>query len=350
VRRFIGFADLERDALLDLVQLARDLKDKRARGHLGGKVLVCYFANPSLRTRASVEAAMARLGGTAVTLDAGAGGVWGLEHRDGVVMDGVPAEHVREAARVLSKYGDAIAVRAFAKLERWDEDAQEPLLSAFARHATVPVLSLEGSARHPLQGLADVQTLLERLPDPRGKKLVLSWLPHKKPLPMAVPNSALEAAALLGMDITIARPEGWGLDPAVVATADAMARRHGGRVVETSDRAAALDGARVVYGKSWGALAHYGDWEKEAPRRAEENPRWVLRAADLERGDDAFFMHCLPVRRNLKVEDAVLDGPRAAHIQQAENRLWTAQATLLRMLDGGVAREGKPPREGPLLA
>lgn len=351
MRRFIGFPDCAAADLLDLVSLARDLKLGRARGWLGGKVVVLYFANPSLRTRASLESACARLGAAPVVLDAGAGGVWGLEHKDGVVMDGTAAEHVKEAARVLSRYGDAIGVRAFAGLKDWREDKQEPLLTAFARHATVPVFSLEGSARHPLQGLADVQTILERLPEPRGQKLVLTWAPHFKPLPMAVPNSVVEAGALLGMDVTIARPDAMALDPEVVAAADAVARAHGGKVRETSDRAAALAGAKVVYAKSWGALRHYGDWEAEKPTRLAENPRWVVRAADLERGDDPFFMHCLPVRRNLKVEDAVLDGPRSAVIQQAENRLWTAMAVLLRLLDGGVQREGaKAPTAGPLIA
>ncbi|MBX3468297.1 MAG: N-acetylornithine carbamoyltransferase [Planctomycetes bacterium] len=349
-RTLLGFPDWEPAALLDLVDLARDLKGGRARGHLGGRVVVLYFANPSLRTRASVEAACARLGATAVVLDAGAGGVWGLEHRDGVVMDGTAAEHVKEAARVLSRYGDAIGVRAFAGLKDWGEDRTEPLLSAFARHATVPVFSLEGSARHPLQGLADAQTILERLPDPRGQKLVLTWAPHFKPLPMAVPNSVVETGALLGMDVVVARPEAMALDPEVLAAADALARARGGSVRETSDRQAALEGARVVYAKSWGALRHYGDWEAEKPLRAQENPRWVVRAADLERGADPFFMHCLPVRRNLKVEDAVLDGPRSAVIQQAENRLWTAQAVLLRLLDGGVSRQGREPSEDLLIA
>lgn len=349
-KTLLGFPDWERAALLDVVDLARDLKGGRARGWLGGRVVVLYFANPSLRTRASVEAACARLGASAVVLDAGSGGVWGLEHRDGVVMDGAPAEHVKEAARVLSRYGDAIGVRAFAQLKDWREDKAEPLLSAFARHATVPVFSLEGSCRHPLQGLADVQTILERLPDPRGQKLVLTWAPHFKPLPMAVPNSVVESGALLGMDVTIARPDGFALDPELMAAADAVARQNGGRVRETSDRASALAGARVVYAKSWGALRHYGDWEAEKSVRAASMSGWVVRAPDLEQGDDPFFMHCLPVRRNLKVEDAVLDGPRSAVIQQAENRLWTAQALLLRLLDGGVTRDGRPPAPGPLLA
>ena len=355
---FLGFPDWAPERLLDVVDLAADLKGGRARGHLGGRVVVLYFMNPSLRTRASLEAGVARLGGSTVTLDAGAGGVWGLEHEDGVPMLGGPAEHVREAARVLSRYGDAIGVRAFARFKRWEEDKAEPLLRAFARHATVPVFSLEGSCRHPLQGLADALTLRERLGDPRGKKLVLTWAPHPKPLPMAVPNSVVEAGALLGMRVTVARPPEFGLDPELLAEARALARARGGDVEETDDRAAALAGAEVVYAKSWGALGCYGDVEQEGIARARAGARWTVRPADLEpaaspsgqTGAGALFMHCLPVRRNVVVEDAVLDGPRSVVVQQAENRMWTAQALLLRLLGGGVARPTPRPDDGPLYA
>ncbi len=350
---FLGFPDRTPDELDDLVTLASDLKAGRVRGHLQGKVVVLYFMNPSLRTRASLEAGVARLGGSTVVLDAGSGGVWGVEHRDGVVMDGTAAEHVREAARVLSRYGDAIGVRAFAGGKDWPEDRSEPLLSAFGKHATVPVFSLEGAARHPLQGLADCQTIREKIAEPKGKRFVLSWLPHpSKALPMAVPNSAVEAAALCGMEVVIARPDGWGLDPSVLAWADQLARARGGSVTETSDRDAALTGATVVQGKSWGSITRYGDPEAERGLRAALAPTWIMRQKDLAKGADggARFMHCLPVRRGAKVEDAVLDDPRALVIDQAENRMWTAQATLLRLLDGGVLRVGRPPREGPLLA
>src|SRR5581483_10697942 len=176
-RDFLTFQGWQPSELLELVGLARDLKAGRVRGSLAGKVVALYFLNPSLRTRASMEAACARLGATAITLDAGAGGVWGLEHRDGVKMDGTAAEHVREAAPVLARYADAIAVRAFPKLENWAEDKAEPMLSAFAKHSPAPVISLEGSSRHPLQSLADATTLMERFHEPRGKKLVVSWAP-----------------------------------------------------------------------------------------------------------------------------------------------------------------------------
>lgn len=346
--RFLGFPDWDPARLDDLLELAADLKAGRATGSLRGKIVALYFQNPSLRTRASLESALFRLGGHPIALVAGAG-TWDLEHRDGVVMDGTAQEHVREGAPVLARFADAIGVRSFPKLVSWEEDQREPVLSAFARHAPCPLFSMEGAARHPLQGLADALTMKERLGDPRGQRFVLTWAPHPKPLPMSVPNSAVEAAALLGMEVVVARPEGFHLDPAVLAWSDALARSRGGSVRETTDRDEAFQGARAVYAKSWGGLAWYGDWKAEAEVRA-RHAHWTLRARDLARGRDPFFLHCLPVRRNVVVEDAVLDGPRSAVVDEAENRLWTAMALLLRLLRGGVRREHDPPREGPLLA
>lgn len=346
--RFLGFPDWAPERLLDLLDLAADLKAGRATGSLRGKVVALYFQNPSLRTRASLESALFRLGAHPIPLNAGAG-TWDVEHRDGVVMDGPAQEHVREGAPVLSRYADAIGVRAFPRLADWSLERSEPVLSAFARHATVPVFSMEGAARHPLQGLADAQTLRERLGDPRGQRFVLTWAPHPKPLPMAVPNSAVEAAALLGMEVVVARPDGFGLDPELLAWADTLARARGGSVRETTDRDEALTGARAVNAKSWGGLAWYGDWDREGVARAQHR-HWTLRAADLQRGADPFFLHCLPVRRNVVVEDAVLDGPRSAVVDEAENRMWTAMALLLRLLRGPVHRETAAPDEGPLLA
>ena len=345
--RFLGFPDWSPERLLDLLDLAADLKAGRASGSLRGRAVALYFQNPSLRTRASLESGLFRLGAHPISLVAGAG-TWDVEHRDGVVMDAGAQEHVREGAPVLARFADAIGVRSFPRLQSWEEDKAEPVLSAFARHAGKPVFSMEGAARHPLQGLADALTLRERLGDPRGQRFVLTWAPHPKPLPMAVPNSAVEAAALLGMEVVIARPEGFHLDPGIVAWSDALARSRGGSVRETADRDEALQGARAVYAKSWGGLAWYGRWTEEAEARAQHR-HWTLRARDLERGRDPFFMHCLPVRRNVVVEDAVLDGPRSAVVDEAENRLWTAMALLLRLLRGGVARE-RESREGPLLA
>jgi N-acetylornithine carbamoyltransferase len=345
-RDFLAFQGWEPAELLELVSLARDLKTGKARGSLAGKVVALYFLNPSLRTRASMESACARLGATAITLDAGAGGVWGLEHRDGVKMDGAAAEHVREAAPVLARYADAICVRAFPKLEKWDEDRSEPFLTAFAKHSPKPVISLEGSSRHPLQGLADAQTLLEKFHDRRRKKLVVTWAPHPKPLPMCVTNSAIEAGALAGMDVVLAHPPGWELDPSVVDGARAIASSTGGSVSVTTDQADALRGASAVYAKSWGALSCYGDWPREAELRA-RHADWMLTPEKL---GPALFLHCLPTRRNVEVAAAVLDSPNSIVVDEAENRLWTAMAVLLKVVGGTVVPAHELSPGGPLLA
>ena len=347
-RDFITWEGWTPGELRGLLELAGDLKAGRTSGDLTGKIVALYFMNPSLRTRASMESACARLGAKAITLDAGAGGVWGLEHRDGVKMDGAAAEHVREAAPVLARYADLIAVRAFPKLEKWADDKAELMLRAFAKHSPKPVLSLEGSSRHPLQGLADALTLRERFPRPLGKKLVVSWAPHPKPLPMCVTASALEAGALAGMEVVLAHPPGWELDPDHLESARPIARHPGGRVTTTTDQDKALEGAHAVYAKSWGALSFYGRWEDEAKARAPLGG-WLVNEKKLARTDDAIFMHCLPTRRDVEIGADVLDGPRSVVVDEAENRLWTAMAVLLQLLGGASRRtEGLPP--GPLLA
>jgi N-acetylornithine carbamoyltransferase len=348
-RDFLTFQQWDTTGLLELVGLARDLKAGRVRSSLQGKVVALYFLNPSLRTRASMESACARLGATAITLDAGSGGVWGLEHRDGVRMDGGAAEHVREAAPVLARYADLTAVRAFPKLESWDEDKREPFLTAFATHSPKPVVSLEGSSRHPLQGLADAQTLLEKMHDRKGKKFVVTWAPHPKPLPMCVTNSALEAGALAGMDVVLAHPPGWELDPAVTDGVRSIARATGGSLATTTDQLEALDGASAVYAKSWGALSFYGKWDKEAEER-KKHGSWIVDEAKLARGREAFFMHCLPTRRGVEEAAEVLDGPRSVVVDQAENRLWTAMAVLVKLLEGPVIPTRELSPGGPLLA
>ena len=327
-KTLLGFPDWERAALLDVVDLARDLKGGRARGWLGGKVVVLYFANPSLRTRASVEAACARLGASAVVLDAGSGGVWGLEHRDGVVMDGTPAEHVKEAARVLSKYGDAIGVRVFASLKNYAEDRDEAVFSALLRASRVPLINLESAFWHPCQALADGLALQQQFGEQcQQKKFVLAWCYHPKALPMAVPNSALTTAARMGFDITVLRPEGFDLDAQVMDYSRELAHAQGGSLRISSDRDASLAGANVVYAKAWGGVGAYDDPAREQAAR-EAQRSWRLSTRDLALGDDPYFMHCLPVRRNVEVDDAVIDAPRSLTQAQAMNRLHAQKAIL----------------------
>ena len=306
---------------------ARDHRaDRRWRQSAKDKALGLVFFNPSLRTRASMDLAAAHLGAHAVTLTPGSG-TWGLETRDDVVMDGDAAEHVKEAFGVLSRYVDALGVRTFATLTDAEADGADRAFRAVVDASAVPVVNLESARWHPCQELGDAATVSDLLGDPRGKKLVLSWAPHPKPLPRAVPNSALLMAARLGMEVVVARPEGFGLDADVLELARAAAARTGGSVTESADQAESLAGAQVVYAKAWAGAAVYGARETEARQRA-AHADWRITSGAMTRTDRAHFMHCLPVRRGVVVDGDVLDGDRAAHLLQAEYRLHAQKAIL----------------------
>lgn len=292
-----------------------------------GKSLALMFFNPSLRTRTSMELAGAQLGAHVTTLTPGQG-TWQFAFERGAVMDGAEAEHIREAIGVLSRYYDALGVRVFASMKDYAADRDEHLMSAISEAAAVPLINLESAFYHPCQALADAATLLTHFDgDVRGRKFVLSWAYHPKALPMAVPNSALLMAARLGMEVTVARPEGYALDADVMARARADAERSGGRVSESSDQAAAFDGAEVIYAKAWGGPLVYTDPDGERERRTSLRD-WRVTEPLMARTREATFMHCLPVRRNVVVDDAVLDGPRAIHLLQAEYRLHAQKAIL----------------------
>jgi N-acetylornithine carbamoyltransferase len=288
------------------------------------------FWNSSLRTRTAFEVACFDLGAHAVYLQVG-GGLWQLEHRDGVVMDGLAAEHVKEGFGVLSEMCDAVGVRCFAGLEDAALDASEPVLSAVVRASRVPVLNLESAFDHPHQGLADALALRRRLGRARHK-VVLTWLPQIKPLPMAVPNAALLAFAREGHEVVVAHPPGYDLDPGILADAKRLAGGSGGSVSVTHDRDPALKGARAVYGKSWGARAHYGQPDVAAKSLAGLRS-WRVDGATMAKTDRGLFLHCLPVRRGLKVSDDVLDGPASAVLDQVRARLDVQKATLCRALE-----------------
>ncbi|GAB4224849.1 MAG: N-acetylornithine carbamoyltransferase [Acidobacteriota bacterium] len=335
IERLLATDDLPDGTVRALLDRAADLKQRPGAGdELAGRVLGLVFMNPSLRTRASFEVAMLRHGGHAITIEPGRG-VWGFETRVGVTMDGDAAEHVFEAAGVLGRYVDALGVRAFAAGESWAEAREDRVIRQFAERAGVPLVNMESARRHPCQGLADALTLRERLGEPAGRRFVLAWAWHPKPLPTAVPVSASIAAARLGMEVVIARPPDWDLDPDDMAAIGSVAARAGGSVQVTDDLDEAVAGAHAVYAKSWGRLDLFGRPEEEAAARAGLRD-WRITAERMERtaGGRGAFLHCLPVRRNVVVDDAVLDGPWSAVLDQAENRLHVQRAVLLAMLGG----------------
>lgn len=339
-QHFLNTADLPQDELLNLIDYALRIKRGAAQPRLDGKVLAALFFNPSLRTRTSFAAAMFRMGGLMLDLSVGGGSMWSMAFEDGQVMDGLAAEHIKEAAPVLSRYCDAIAIRSSelitnaaesVEVPDWDTLKTDAVLNGFAAHAEVPVISMESNVYHPCQGLGDALTITEKLKQPQGRKYVLTWAYHPKALPMATPHSQLLAACDLGMDVVVAHPPEWALDEDVMAQANARAVAAGGSLSVSHDQTAAVKDAAIVCAKSWGAKSFYGDWTTEAELR-QTYKDWQVTEDLMAHSDDGLFMHCLPVRRNIVVADEVLDGPRSIVIDQAENRLWAQMAILAALM------------------
>ncbi len=321
------YSPTELRALLDR---AEALRDTRTSDLLCGKSVVLLFLAPSLRTRVSMELAATQLGAQPIVITNA--GVWKLEFREGVVMNADASEHASEAVRVLARYADVLGVRAFPDRRSWSEDAADPVLSAFLRYSQRPVINLESTRYHPCQALADLLTI-ERCVSRSPGKIVLQWANHPKALPVAVPNSFALAVTQRGWDLTIARPPGYDLPDDVMTTCRAFADSNQAQFCVTDDRAAACAGAAVVYAKSWGRLDRYGREDDElAERRAASLDRWIVDEHLMQMTDNAYFMHCLPVRRNVVVSDAVIDGPRSLVIEQAENRLHAQKAMLASLL------------------
>ena len=332
MQRFLDLADFSRDQVVDLIDLARRLQERPEPQALAGRILGLLFMNPSLRTLSSFQAGMARLGGTSFVVTPGQG-TWNVETRTGAVMDGAAAEHVREAIPVLASYCDALGLRAFAEGKDLAADLAEAPFNLMASLCPKPFINLESAVNHPCQALADWKTM-DDLAVPRTGKFVLSWVYHPRALPLAVPAAALHMAAQRGMEVVVLRPEGYALPAPIMARARAAAAASGGTVSETTDRAAALAGAHVLYAKEWGSPECYGNAEAEAAMRqplagwrVEES--WFAGARP-----ECHFMHCLPVRRNVAVADAVLDGPRAQVLREAANRMVVQMAVLYRLLKG----------------
>ena len=299
-----------------LVKEALQLKQNPyAHQHMGkNKTLALVFLNPSLRTRMSTQKAGLNLGMNVMVLNMDKDG-WALELQDGVVMNGSTVEHIREAAAVLGQYADIIGVRSFPGLKDRNEDYSENIFSKFVKYCGVPVISLESATRHPLQSLADLVTIEELKTKPRPK-VVLTWAPHVKALPQAVPNSFAEWMCKADVDFTVVHPKGYEL------CADFT---KGAKISHNQEEA--LSNADFIYVKNWSAYEPYG-------KVFGGHEDWMLTDAKLKLTDNAKVMHCLPVRRNLELSDEILDGHHSIVIQEAGNRVWAAQAVLKQMLEG----------------
>jgi ornithine carbamoyltransferase len=332
MKRFIDLADFSREEILGLLHLARRLQTQPEPHALAGKILGLVFFNPSLRTLASFQAAMARLGGNSFVISPGQG-TWQLETRLGAVMNGAAAEHVREGIPVLASYCDALGIRAFADGKSLADDLADTAFNAMAALVDKPLINLESATNHPCQALADWKTLDDFAVAPHAK-FVLSWVYHPRALPFAVPAAIANMAAMRGMQVVVLRPEGYALPRAIMDKAAKSAALSGGSIRETSDREDALTGANIVYAKEWGAIDAYGDAAGDALLRS-SLADWCVRDGWFARtAADCRLMHCLPVRRNTAIADEVLDGDRSIVQHEARNRLTVQMAVLHQMLQG----------------
>jgi N-acetylornithine carbamoyltransferase len=332
MKRFLDLADFSRDQVVDLLSLAQRLQEKPDSRALAGKVLGLVFLNPSLRTLASFQSGMAKLGGSSFVIVPGQG-TWQLETQQGAIMNGAAAEHIREGIPALASYCDALGVRAFAEGKSLEADLKETLFGMIDELCDKTLINMESAVNHPCQALADWRTL-DELKVPQRAKFVLSWAYHPRALPLAVPSATLHMAAMRGMEVVVLRPEGFALPRQIMDKARSAAAASGGSVSETADRRAALGEASVLYAKEWGSTAHYGDPQADATMRAGLTDWCVREHWFAGARPDAKVMHCLPVRRNVAVADEVLDGPRAQVLREARNRLAVQMAVLHRMLAG----------------
>ncbi|ASV30606.1 Rossmann-fold NAD(P)-binding domain-containing protein [Maribacter cobaltidurans] len=310
MKHYLSINDI--DNLSEWVKEARILKSQpKANKNLGANKTICLlFFNNSLRTRLSTQKAAMNLGMEVMVMNFGNEG-WALEYGDGTIMNQNTSEHIKEAAQVVSQFCDIAAIRAFASLTDKEQDEAEVVLNGFKKYTSIPIVNMESSVGHPLQALADAITLDEKSTKAKPK-VVLSWAPHPKALPHAVANSFVEMMQLQKADFIITHPEGYELNEAITKN-----------VTIEHDQQKALENADFVYVKNWSSYTDYG-------KVLNQDSNWMMTKEKL---GSAKFMHCLPVRRNVVVEDAVLDGEQSLVIEQANNRTYSAQIVLKKILE-----------------
>ena len=328
MKHFLNTQDWTRAELDAVLRDAAYFKHHKFGDALKGRGVALVFFNSSLRTRTSFELGAFQLGGHAVVLQPGKD-AWPIEFDLGTVMDGDTEEHIAEVARVLSRYVDMIGVRAFPKFVDWSIDRQDRVLKGFAKYSTVPVINME-TITHPCQELAHALALQEHFgtEDLRGKKYVLTWTYHPKALNTAVANSALTIATRMGMDVTLLCPtEDYILDERYMEWAKQNVAENGGSLAVNHDINSAYRDADVVYAKSWGALPYFGHWEQEKPIR-DQYKHFIVDEEKMGLTNNGVFSHCLPLRRNVKATDGVMDSPNCIAIDEAENRLHVQKAVM----------------------
>lgn len=325
MRHFYSLNEFSSEQIAEFVDRALAFKESPYSEVLERRQIALLFLNESLRTRCSFEVATRELGGDVSTLDAKT--LFALESEFGNRMDGASAEHVKEAIGVFSRYFSALGLRSFARGEDQQEDLLDKIFTTFLEHAKIPVFNMESALYHPCQALADLMTIKELFQDFQGRKVTITWANHPRALPMAVANSALLAMTKMGMHVTLAHPESFDLQEGIMNMAGDLAVKSGGSLDVVHDRLEGAKDADVVYAKSWGSLLRYEDPGAEQDLR-DGLKDWVVDSELMSCTRRAYFMHCLPVRRNVVVSDEVIDSNRSVVLQEAENRLHAQKAIL----------------------
>ena len=308
---------LNSDDIIDYQYLLNEINklknDKSDISHIGkNKVMGLLFFNPSLRTRLSTQKAAMNLGFKSIVMNFKDDG-WQLEFDENIIMSGNKAEHVKDAAKVISQYCDILGIRAFAELKDKEIDNSDKIINSFVKYATIPILNLESSIAHPLQALADAATINENI-NSNNPKIVLSWAPHPKPLPHAVANSFIKMCKINNYDLTITNPKGYDLSKKIT---------EGIQIINNQELA--FENADFIYAKNWSSYDQYG-------KVLLDDDSWIINENKMKLTNNAFFMHCLPVRRNVVVTDSVLDSNRSLVIQQANNRTYATQTILKELI------------------
>ncbi|PCI63121.1 MAG: acetylornithine carbamoyltransferase [Gammaproteobacteria bacterium] len=326
MQHYINTTDWSQSELQSMLDLANQFKQGETKQSLKGKSVALLFFNPSMRTRASFELGVSQMGGTAIVLEPGKN-AWPIEFDLGSTMDGDTEEHIIEVAQVLSRYCDMIAVRAFPKFENWNDDRQDKVIKAFKKYASVPIINME-TITHPCQELAHMMAIQEKIGKPQNKKYLLTWTYHPKPLNTAVANSSLLISTKFGMDVTLLCPnENYLLDKRYMDLAKHQSEESGGSFKVTHDINEGYEGAEIVYAKSWGAIPFFGNWEKEKPMR-DQYKHFIVNQEKMNLTNNGLFSHCLPLRRNVKATDEVMDADYCFAIDEAENRLHVQKAMM----------------------
>lgn len=330
MKNFISTIDWSQKQLQSLLDHANQFKQGIQSESLKGKSVGLLFFNPSLRTRTSFELGTWQMGGHAVVLEPGKN-AWPIEFEVGTKMDGTAEEHVAEVAQVLSRYVDMICIRAFPKFENWQVDRLDKVIHSFAKYATVPVINME-TITHPCQELAHMQAIQSLIGAPKNKKYLLTWTYHPKPLNTAVANSSVLISTKFGMDVTLLCPtKDYHLDLRYMKAAEKQAQENGGSFQVTYDIEEAYSGADIVYAKSWGALPYFGNWEAEKKIRSQYK-HFIVDEQKMALTNNGQFSHCLPLRRNIKATDAVMDSDYCFAIEEAENRLHVQKAIMAELI------------------